>query len=114
MEPTGAAVGVALEEGEPPGALGGLGRSQANSAQATRLSTASGSREFLRAFNRGLEFTRTMTNVQSTTGQARRVSSRYDDQAIAVLSREHLIQNKLAAGRLQDLADVERLGGKPK
>jgi hypothetical protein len=26
-----------------------------------------------------------------------------------VLSREHLIPNKHAAGRLQDLADVERL-----
>jgi hypothetical protein len=40
-----------------------------------------------------------------------RVRSRYGDQAIAVLSREHLIQNKLASGRLQDLADVERLRG---
>src|SRR3954451_20778916 len=35
-----------------------------------------------------------------------RVKSRYGDQPIAVLSREHLIQNKLASGRLQDLADV--------
>jgi len=26
-----------------------------------------------------------------------------------IISREHLIQNKLAAGRLQDLADVEKL-----
>ena len=40
-----------------------------------------------------------------------RVVSRYGDQAISVLSVEHLIQNKLAAGRLQDLADVEALGG---
>ncbi len=40
-----------------------------------------------------------------------RVLSRYDDQPINVLSREHLIQNKLASGRLQDLADVEVLGG---
>ncbi|XXX76543.1 nucleotidyltransferase [Sorangium sp. So ce134] len=40
-----------------------------------------------------------------------RVPSRYDDQAIQVISREHLIANKLASGRLQDLADVERLGG---
>ena len=38
-----------------------------------------------------------------------RVVSRYDDQGIYVLSREHLIQNKRAAGRLQDLADVEQL-----
>jgi hypothetical protein len=30
---------------------------------------------------------------------------------IPVLSRRHLIQNKKASGRLQDLADVERLEG---
>jgi hypothetical protein len=41
-----------------------------------------------------------------------RVKSRYGDQAIAVLSREHLIRNKLASGRLQDLADVETLRGR--
>jgi hypothetical protein len=40
-----------------------------------------------------------------------RVASRYGDQPIWVLSVDHLIQNKLAAGRLQDLADVEALGG---
>lgn len=40
-----------------------------------------------------------------------RVSSRYGDQPIHVLSRDCLIKNKLAAGRLQDLADVEQLGG---
>ena len=40
-----------------------------------------------------------------------RVSSRYGDQPIQVLSRDYLIKNKLAAGRLQDLADVEQLGG---
>lgn len=40
-----------------------------------------------------------------------RVLSRYGDQPINVLSREHLIQNKLASGRHQDLADVEVLGG---
>lgn len=39
-----------------------------------------------------------------------RVTSKYDDQPINVLSREHLIQNKLASGRHQDLADVELLG----
>jgi len=32
-----------------------------------------------------------------------------DGLQIPVLSREHLIQNKRASGRLQDLADVERL-----
>jgi hypothetical protein len=38
-----------------------------------------------------------------------RVKSRYADQWVAVLSRKHLIQNKKASGRLQDMADVERL-----
>ena len=33
---------------------------------------------------------------------------------LAVLSREHLIENKRAAGRTQELADVERLVGKGK
>jgi Nucleotidyl transferase of unknown function (DUF2204) len=41
---------------------------------------------------------------------AGRVSSRYADQTVAVLSRTHLIQNKTASGRLQDLADLEALG----
>ncbi len=31
------------------------------------------------------------------------------DQSVAVLSRKHLIQNKRASGRIQDLADVEWL-----
>jgi hypothetical protein len=39
-----------------------------------------------------------------------RVDSLLDDQTPAhVISREHLIQNKLAVGRFQDLADVEKL-----
>ncbi len=38
-----------------------------------------------------------------------RVLVRFADQEVGVLSREHLIQNKCAAGRTQDLADVERL-----
>jgi hypothetical protein len=41
-----------------------------------------------------------------------RVSSRFSDQPVNVLSKEHLIQNKLAAARPQDLADVERLRSK--
>lgn len=32
-----------------------------------------------------------------------------DDLPVHVISREHLIQNKLASGRYQDLADVEKL-----
>ncbi len=39
----------------------------------------------------------------------RRVEARLFDQPAVVLSREDLIRNKTASGRLQDLADVERL-----
>ena len=38
-----------------------------------------------------------------------RLITKFADQDIAVLSKEHLIKNKRAAGRKQDLADVERL-----
>ena len=38
-----------------------------------------------------------------------RVGSEFGGQQVFVLSREHLIANKRASGRLQDLADVERL-----
>jgi hypothetical protein len=38
-----------------------------------------------------------------------RVQTRFGDQPTAVLSLRHLIQNKRAAGRLQDLADLEQL-----
>src|SRR5262249_928137 len=37
------------------------------------------------------------------------MSSKFADQPVAVLAREHLIKNKLAAARMQDLADVEAL-----
>ena len=51
----------------------------------------------------------TISGVTFEEAWVARVASHYDDQPIQVLSREHLIQNKRAAGRLQDLADVERL-----
>lgn len=38
-----------------------------------------------------------------------RVQSQFAGEPVAVLSVKHLIVNKKAAGRLQDLADVERL-----
>ena len=38
-----------------------------------------------------------------------RFLTRFGDQPAAVLSRRHLIQNKRASGRTQDLADIERL-----
>ncbi len=43
-----------------------------------------------------------------------RLMTKFADQPVAVLSREHLIRNKRATGRTQDLADVERLAGKEK
>jgi len=40
---------------------------------------------------------------------ADRLTLKFSDQGVCVLSKEHLIKNKLAAGRTQDLADVEAL-----
>ena len=42
-----------------------------------------------------------------------RMQTRFADLETAVLSKEHLLRNKRAAGRLQDLADVERLERRP-
>jgi hypothetical protein len=50
-------------------------------------------------------------DVEFVDAWPERVSSEYADQPVQVLSRRHLIQNKKAAGRLQDLADVEALEG---
>jgi len=41
-----------------------------------------------------------------------RVVTRLSDQEVGVLSREHLIRNKRASGRTQDLADLEALEGR--
>jgi hypothetical protein len=41
-----------------------------------------------------------------------RLQTKFADQPAAVLSRDHLIRNKRAAGRTQDLADVEWLESK--
>jgi len=38
-----------------------------------------------------------------------RVATTFGGVPTTVLSREHLLQNKRASGRLQDLADIERL-----
>ena len=40
-----------------------------------------------------------------------RIIVQLEDTAVPVLSRLHLIANKRASGRLQDLADLERLEG---
>jgi hypothetical protein len=43
-----------------------------------------------------------------------RMVTRFASESVAVLSREHLMQNKRAAGRAQDLLDVEWLESHPK
>ena len=40
-----------------------------------------------------------------------RVPTRFADQEVSALSRDHLIRNKRASGRTQDLADIEALEG---
>lgn len=40
-----------------------------------------------------------------------RVITRFVDQEVGAISREHLIRNKRASGRTQDLADLESLEG---
>lgn len=47
--------------------------------------------------------------VEFSEAWSSRLVSKFGDQTVAVLSKLHLIQNKRAAGRTQDLADVERL-----
>ena len=47
--------------------------------------------------------------VQFDQAWAKRMVSQYSDQPVGVLSREHLIKNKLTVARTQDLADVEAL-----
>ena len=40
-----------------------------------------------------------------------RTVTRFADQEVGVISREHLVRNKRASGRTQDLADLESLEG---
>ena len=47
--------------------------------------------------------------VEFDSAWRERMPSEYADQRVHVLSRRHLIENKKASGRLQDLADVEFL-----
>jgi hypothetical protein len=39
-----------------------------------------------------------------------RIAASFEGEKVSVISRHHLIANKRASGRLQDLADIERLG----
>jgi hypothetical protein len=55
----------------------------------------------------------TIAGVEFEEAWNERMESRFAGQPVAVLSRHHLIQNKRAAGRMQDLADVEWLETHP-
>lgn len=48
--------------------------------------------------------------LEFTDAWPARMMTRFGDEEVPVLSRNHLIVNKKASGRLQDLADVESLG----
>jgi len=47
--------------------------------------------------------------VQFDEAWSERIHSKFADQPVSVISRAHLIKNKLASARAQDLADVEKL-----
>jgi len=47
--------------------------------------------------------------VEFADAWAARIMTKFSDQPVTVLSVEHLIRNKRAAGRAQDLADLEWL-----
>lgn len=57
----------------------------------------------------GVDIITAIDGVDFESAWLDRVRADYDDQPVSVISREHLIQNKKAAGRPQDLADVDAL-----
>ena len=54
-----------------------------------------------------------ITGVEFEEAWQRRLRTRFADQLVGALSREDLIRNKRAAGRTQDLADIEWLEAHP-
>jgi hypothetical protein len=52
-----------------------------------------------------------ISGVQFAEAWSGRMQTKFADQPVAVLSREHLVRNKRASGRKQDLADIEWLEG---
>jgi len=52
-----------------------------------------------------------VSGVEFEEAWSARLRTRFADLPVGVLSREHLIRTKKAAGRLQELADIERLEG---
>lgn len=51
----------------------------------------------------------TIDGVSFDEAWSEHLKTAFADQPVGVLSREHLIRNKRASGRTQDLADIERL-----
>ena len=56
-----------------------------------------------------IEIITSIDGVEFADAWADRIEANLDGLRVPVLSRHHLIANKKASGRLQDLADVERL-----
>ena len=56
-----------------------------------------------------IDIVTSIDGVEFDSAWRERMPSEYGDQRVHVLSRRHLIENKKASGRLQDLADVEFL-----
>jgi hypothetical protein len=54
-----------------------------------------------------------ITGVDFEEAWQARLHATFDGQPVGVLSRKHLIQNKTATGRAQDIADVEWLRNNP-
>jgi hypothetical protein len=52
-----------------------------------------------------------VSGVEFSEAWVARILTRFADQEVGVLSREHLVRNERASGRTQDLADLESLGG---
>ena len=50
-----------------------------------------------------------ITGVAFEEAWPARLRTTFDGEPVGVLSKQHLVQNKSATGRLQDLADVEAL-----
>ena len=50
-----------------------------------------------------------ITGVEFGEAWPFRMETKFEDQPVGVLSRKHLLKNKRASGRKQDLADVEWL-----
>ncbi|NBC00016.1 MAG: hypothetical protein GVY15_04070 [Bacteroidetes bacterium] len=60
---------------------------------------------------RRIDILTSIASVDFESAWADRLEIKLEGIVVPVLSREHLVQNKKAVGRPQDLADVDRLSG---